>query len=49
MGYWLKYLLSLREKCPYSEFFWPEFSRIRAEFPVSGSVYRWFKFQLYES
>ena len=23
---------SLREKCPYSEFFWPAFSRIRTEY-----------------
>ena len=24
--------LKLREKCPYSEFFWPVFSRIRTEY-----------------
>ena len=26
--------LSLREKCPYSELFWPAFSRIRIEYGV---------------
>ena len=29
---WKKYYWSLREKCPYSELFWPVFFRTQAEF-----------------
>ena len=32
-------MLLLREKCPYSEFFWSLFSRIRTEFGEIWSIY----------
>ena len=38
LGLWIGLLLTLTEKCTYSEFFWSVFSRIRTEYGEIKSI-----------
>ena len=44
---WIRSCISLRKKCPHSEFFWSVFSRIRNEYGEIGSLTTFLKHVIY--